>query len=231
MERKLTFRVLASLLLLAIIVTSCGGESAIVEEPTQGQEIPLEDTTSAASDSIVRPPDPVKPSNDFNARFNIPDTFKYSSIEPLIEEYLNADIAERESLRKSVNDSLSDRLLAYGFLSSTESIVSQSEQTLFYGLLALSLEDASRDFKDNITGLALIYTSAAVLEVNPELIFGQVAAISSDKFSRIMEDFLNREEAMKTADIFGYSYYVDPQTGGFDYFFKSFIIDSAAFVQ
>jgi hypothetical protein len=222
-------RAVFSLFTLSLLLVGCGSDDAIVVP--EGVEVPWQDTLVPLDSVVKPPPPPPTPTNNFSARFNIADTFRFSSLEPLLDEYLQVDADGRAEMRKDVSEELSNQLLAYSFLSSTLAIQLQSEQALLYGLAAQSLENAKFDFKNNLTGFALIYTSAGVLDVNTELLFGQMSGLSSDEFAVMMDDFLSRDELRKTADAFGYTYIVDQETGAFDYIFKSFIIDDTAFDQ
>lgn len=221
---KLMYRFL--LATLPIVFLSCGGQEEQTElDTSRGDDVALVD--SVEKPEVTAPPAPILQTNDFLSKFNIPDSFAFSSIEPMIDEYLAADDAQRDALRASINDSLSAQLLAYGHLSSVWGVQLQSEQILLYGLAALSLENAHTNFKHNLTGLSLLHASSIYLKKNPELMFTQINAISSAEFAQIMDDFVARSDEEKDIRAFGYTYLIDEELSAFDYINQSFVISDS----
>lgn len=226
MARKLkTLRTLALCFAASFVIVACGSE----EDPSlnvEGEDVSLEDTVSA--DSIVKPPPPPVLANNFNERFGI-DSFRFSTLEPVLDEYLQAGEDKRTEMRAAIGDTASLQLLAYAYHSSVQAVQFDSEQSLLYGLAALSLEDARYNFKENLTGFSLLHTSAKFMDKNPELLFTQISALSTAEFGKMIDDFLARDDARKASNTFGYTYISSQEEGNFDYIYKSFEIRSDAY--
>jgi hypothetical protein len=77
------------------------------------------------------------------------------------------------------------------------------EERIFSSLIYMALENqVNLNNRENYIGIAIIYNSCILANLDPDEIFREVAAISGPSFSRILTDFVDRIESDKNLAAF-----------------------------
>jgi len=112
----------------------------------------------------------------------------------LIKLYKQSSADQREVIRKSIDSKIASQLLSYSFTAAIESVKENSIETLSNGLVAQSIEDSRRDYRDNISILFLLYNSAKRLGVSFSTLIEDVAKLSSPDFAGLLVEFIGRKD-------------------------------------
>ena len=112
----------------------------------------------------------------------------------LIKLYKQSSADQREIIRKSIDGKIASQLLSYSFTAAIESVRENSTEKLSNGLVAQSIEDSRRDYRDNISILFLLYNSARRLGANFNTLIEDVVRLSSADFAGLLVEFVGRKD-------------------------------------
>ena len=77
------------------------------------------------------------------------------------------------------------------------------EQRLRQSLFEWSINDGSKDCRDDLTGIAFCYHNLALMGIDADRAFEEVAMISSPRFSKLLKEFIQRPPAGKSLEAWG----------------------------
>ncbi len=126
------------------------------------------------------------------------------SIECLIDAFASSGPKEREKMTQRVDRSFACVFPAFAKRAAVESVRRNDPALLKRGLIALAIENAKVDLRDTLPYLAFVYHSACKLNVSALELFRDTAKIACPQFRRLLESFLNRDEAARTLESFHY---------------------------
>jgi hypothetical protein len=111
------------------------------------------------------------------------------SIERLADAFACSDTKEREEMVGQVEASFRFIFEGYAFHAAQEAIRRNDPGLVKRGLIALAIENTSRDWRDIIPRLALLYRSACKLNMDASELFYEVAKIACLPFRKLIEGY------------------------------------------
>lgn len=121
-------------------------------------------------------------------RRNLPSDV-IESIERLADAFACSDPEEREEMVGQVEASFRFIFEGYAFHAAQEAIRRNDPGLVKRGLIALAIENTSRDWRDIIPPLALLYRSAGKLNMDASELFYEVAQIAFPPFRKLIEGY------------------------------------------
>ena len=140
---------------------------------------------------------------------------KDADVKYLVTFYKNASSAERQFMRENIDRSIVNKLLSFSFSAAVEGVRKNSRDKILDGLIAQSIEDAKKDYRDNVIILFLLHYSATRLGIDFREIAEEVIKLSSDGFADLLVGFIKRDDLNN--DIVLLSGYKIIETPEFDY--------------
>ncbi len=128
---------------------------------------------------------------------------QYRAIDQLIDMYLSSEEALRAKLI-SVTSQCINSFHSYSQWMSGHSVRQNDPQIVLRGLIALALDDLRNDYRDTLVILSLLANSARKLQGTEDIQFRLAMAVSSPKFSKFLEDYLNRPAWNRNISVMGY---------------------------
>jgi hypothetical protein len=124
-------------------------------------------------------------------------------ITELLQTWVALSPSERLAASLRVLDEQRFTLLAYSGRMASLAVRTHDAEKIFFGLLALGVDDWGGDWRENILVLALHYDAAERLGV-VEPVFARAAAFLSPKLATALASFLRRSPADKSLKAMGY---------------------------
>lgn len=109
-----------------------------------------------------------------------------------------------------------ETILLFGIArgAATESVIEQNDKRLYWGLLALVMENQTRDYRESLIELTLLDHSAKKIGTQLEAVFEQVKGFASEKTIKLFETYFR--EGIRDASAMGYVESLD-KDGEFTY--------------
>ena len=126
-----------------------------------------------------------------------------------------ASFSELADLSRRLTDAHSFTLLCYAERMANLAVRSGTREPLENGLLAVALEAARVDWREDILILSLLYRSASKVGINAEELFRGAAGSAVGELATIIRDFPSRPEASRSIEAMGYRESTSPE--GFTY--------------
>ena len=146
-------------------------------------------------------------------------TEQQSWLQSVCDEYLVATSPGRRTINSLVTPEISFLFFMYAHAMATESVVLNDEARVLHGLVSLSVENRTFDWRDSLMQLNLLYHSAIKVRANPVELFQHVAAISAARTREGFLEFLTTGPEHKDIAKFGWKEATDA-TGKFRYVAK-----------
>jgi hypothetical protein len=142
-----------------------------------------------------------------------------SWLETVCDEYLTTSSRERTAINSLVTPEISFLFFMYANAMATESVELNDEAKVLRGLVSLSVENRTFDWRDSLLQLSLLYHSASKVGADAAELLQRVAAISSSRTSEGFLQFLATSPEHKEIANFGWKEGRDT-TGRFCYVAK-----------
>jgi len=127
-----------------------------------------------------------------------------ASIERLVDVFANSNPAERQRITLGVERSFAFVFPAYARRAAVESVRTNDPGLLKRGLIGLAIENATVDLRDTLPFVAFLYNSALKLNLNATDLLRGVGQDACPRFRRVVEGFLERDEASRSVNSFHY---------------------------
>ena len=103
-----------------------------------------------------------------------------------MKSYLNATQEECDAIRVAfrINREFEDLLLGYVYKAADELLSTKDVRWLERGLVAASLENSGRDYRDTYTSLDKLYKAAKDVGIDPNPYFQEAASLASQEKPR-----------------------------------------------
>lgn len=124
------------------------------------------------------------------------------SIEQLTDAFLVASSTGREEIVQRVQGQFRFIFESYAYYAAQEAIRENNPALVKRGLIALTIQNTSRDWRDTLPILAFLYRSGRKLNMDASGLFHEVAQTACPAFRGFLEDFLNRDETSRTIESF-----------------------------
>lgn len=137
-------------------------------------------------------------------------------LQSVCDRYAKASLQERRRINALVSPETSFLFFMYAKAMAIESVREQDKEKVFNGLISLSIENRSFDWRDSLTVLSLLHHSATKLGADVGELFQRVAALSSSETSEGFLQFLVRTPENRDIATFGFREGIDSE-GKFSY--------------
>jgi len=132
------------------------------------------------------------------------------------DRYVDGSQEERRDINSFVSPEISFLFFMFGKAMAVESVRERDEGKVFSGLISLSIENRSFDWRESLIVLSLLYHSAAKIAVTVEELFRRAAALSSSQTGDGLLQFLARTPENRDITRFGFKEGTDAE-GKFSY--------------
>lgn len=140
------------------------------------------------------------------------------SIERLADAFACSDPKEREEMVGQVETSFRFIFEGYAFHAAQEAIRRNDHGLVKRGLIALAIENTSRDWRDISPRLALLYRSACKLNMDASELFYEVAQIAFPPFRKLIEGYDGeRKRGFRPIESFCYKETGEGNTFAYEY--------------
>ncbi len=127
---------------------------------------------------------------------------RYYAFIALTKYYEQANSKEREGIRKEWDFGKKWKYPNQSTLANELNDALSSEERIKASLIYDSIEDFKYDGRENLVGLCIAYHSALEANLDPKLLFEDVAKISSDRVAVFIRQFLSRTDEDRSLKAF-----------------------------
>ncbi len=140
-----------------------------------------------------------------NSKANSPQRTPLDSvIENLSMLFQDATPAQRAMVRPALPPNAGFALHCFAQRMAVRALRERSREPLTLALTAVCIEDTKLDFRDTITSLALLNHVAERIQIDPEQLFRDAIAMSTERTSKMIVSFLARSPEMKSLSAVGF---------------------------
>ena len=122
----------------------------------------------------------------------------------LCDLYVSADGEQREDIRRQWPFDRPWKLPDQSRLACVDDGDRSCGERIRVSLIYDSIEDFRVDWRDNLVGICRVYHSAILAGIDPDKLFREVAALSSERGARMIINFIERDEKDKSLQAFRY---------------------------
>lgn len=119
--------------------------------------------------------------------------------------YSGADIATRDEIVSQVDDKFAFVFLWFAKIAAEDAVRRSSPRAIWDGLMAILVENFSRDYRDDLFRLVLLHHSAAKLGLNAAELFAKASKLAvSGLAEELVHDFPLRDAGNRSLGAFLY---------------------------
>lgn len=136
-------------------------------------------------------------------------------IDFMLRIWLALDDSSKKAAILPLTEQHSSVLQAYSERMASLAVRNHDREHLFFGLLALGLDDWRFDYRENLLALCLLYDAALRIGVCPDDVFEEAARLLPENAAKGLRAYLRRDERGKSLEVMGYV--VGSDADGFRY--------------
>jgi hypothetical protein len=126
------------------------------------------------------------------------------AIEQVIDHYVALPPDQRNAILQAFGPHHSFTLLIFAMRMAMLAVRERSAYRVTRGLLALVIENARFDSREDLIMLSLLNHSAEKIEADPAALFEQAALVATPSMARALRDFAQRPAGLKRIESMGF---------------------------
>src|SRR5262249_16995703 len=131
-------------------------------------------------------------------------------VRKLVEIFISAP-PEHRKVALTIDDELArDTLIAFAPRMAAAGVRENSRQRLLEGLIALIIENYSKDWRDGIIRMAPLYHAAGQIGVDPEQLFVEAASYANNDVAKDLAEFPRRKPEERSLEAMSYRIVHEP---------------------
>jgi len=159
----------------------------------------------------------LKASDFYKTRSLTPEQLGW--LQSICDQYISAASEDRRSIEALVTPEISFLFGMYGTAMAVESVRVKDQEKIFWGLVAMAIENQIPDWRDSMYVMVMLHHSAIKIGANPSMLFQRAAEMASTRSARFFQDFVARTPQSRDIGIFGMKEGTDSE-GNFNYVAK-----------
>jgi hypothetical protein len=120
----------------------------------------------------------------------------------LCDLYVVAPADEREEIRSKLSNAGADVMGGFARLTAEEAVRQNSPELVRRALIALSIENCKRDYRDSTVCLSQVFHSAVKLAMDVPQVFKETEAISGTAGAKLLSGWLLRDPKIQALSAF-----------------------------